>query len=227
MELEVLPDAEAVAAAAADRLLAAGGHVALAGGTTPKRAYQRLREVDLSGLTLWFSDERAVPPDSVDSNYRMTAEALLDWLPEPRRPRVHRIEGELGPDVAADRYEALLRAEIGSPPTQAPALDLVLLGLGPDAHTASLFPGKPALDVADRLVVGVPEPGLEPLVPRVSFTFGLIHAARDVLLLVAGEDKADAVARAFGRDADPSLPAARLASGPGTVLLDEAAASRL
>lgn len=223
MELQVLADADAVAAAAAERVLAAGAHVALAGGTTPRRAYERLREADLSALTLWFSDERAVPPDSEDSNYRMAAEALLDWLPEPRRPRVHRIEGELGPDAAADRYEALLRAEIG----ESPVLDLVLLGCGPDAHTASLFPGKPALDVDDRLVVGVPEPGLEPFVPRVSFTFGLIHAARDVLLLVAGEDKADAVARAFGPDADPSLPAARLGSGHGTVLLDEAAAARL
>lgn len=221
LELRVLPDAEAVAAVAAERVLAAGGHVALAGGSTPRRAYERLRDAELSGLTVWFSDERAVAPDSEDSNFRMASGALLDHLPEPRRPRVHRIEGELGPDAAADRYEALLRAELGADP----ALDLVLLGMGPDAHTASLFPGKPALEVHDRLVVAVPEPGLEPLVPRVSFTFGLIDAARDVVLLVAGEDKADAVARAFGPAADPTLPAARL--GHGTVLLDEAAAAGL
>ena len=223
MELEILDDAEAVAAAAAERVLAAGGggHVALAGGSTPKKAYARLREADLSALTLWFSDDRAVPPDDENSNYAMAAKALLDHLPEPRRPRVHRIEGELGPDPAADRYQALLRAELGA----SPALDLVLLGMGPDAHTASLFPGKPALEVTDRLVVGVPEPGLEPLVPRVTFTFPLLAAARDVLLLVAGEDKAEAVARAFGPDADPSLPVARLEHG--TVLLDRAAASRL
>ena len=224
MDFEVHADADAVAAAAAARVLAVaapGGHVALAGGSTPRRAYQRLQGSDLSDLTFWFSDERAVAPDSEDSNFHMAAGALLDGLPEPRRPRVHRIEGELGPDAAADRYEALLRAELGAAPT----LDLVLLGLGPDAHTASLFPDKPALDVSDRLVAPVPEPGLEPLVPRVTFTFGLIDAARDVVLLVAGEDKAEAVARAFGPQADPTLPAARL--GHGTVLLDEAAAAGL
>ncbi len=230
MEVEVLADAEAVARAAADRVRATSGHVALAGGSTPRRAYELLREADLHGLTLWYSDERAVPPDSEDSNFRMSAEALLDHLPEPRRPRVHRIEGELGADAAADRYEALLRAELGEGGGgrgPVPGLDLVLLGCGPDAHIASLFPGKPALDVSDRLVTGVPEPGLEPLVARVTFTFELIGAARDVLLLVAGEDKAEAVARAFGPDADPSLPAARLAMGHGTVLLDEAAAAGL
>lgn len=223
-DLQVLADPDAVAAAAAARVLAVaggGGHVALAGGSTPRRAYERLRDADLSALTVWFSDERAVPPDSEDSNFRMASDALLDGLPEPRRPRVHRIEGELGPEAAADRYEALLRAELGDQP----ALDLVLLGLGPDAHTASLFPGKPALEVRDRLVAQVLEPGLEPLVPRVSFTFGLIDAAREVVLLVAGEDKAEAVARAFGPQADPTLPAARL--GHCTVLLDEAAAAGL
>jgi 6-phosphogluconolactonase len=223
--LEVLADAEAVAVAAAERIVAAAGrsgHVALAGGSTPRRAYERLRDADLRGATFWFSDDRAVPPDSEDSNFRMASEALLDHLPEPRRPRVHRIEGELGADAAADRYEALVRAELG----EAAAFDLVLLGLGSDAHTASLFPGKPALEVTGRLVVAVPEAGLSPWVPRVTFTFELLARARAVVLLVAGGDKAEAVARAFGPDADPSLPAARLP--PGTsVVVDEAAAAEL
>ena len=226
MRLEVLADPEAVAAAAAARIAAVaarGGHVALAGGSTPKRAYAQLAEggADLSRATFWYSDDRAVGPDDERSNHRTAAQALLDHLPEPRRPRVHRIEGELGAEAAAERYEALVRAELGD----APAFDLVLLGLGPDAHTASLFPGKPALAIRDRLVAPVPEAGMEPFVPRVTFTLPLIGAAREVVFLVAGADKAPAVARAFGDPPDPEAPAAHVR--PATVLLDEAAASEL
>jgi 6-phosphogluconolactonase len=224
--LEVLPDAGAVAEAAADRIAAAAAsaaHIALAGGSTPRRAFELLaaRGADLSRATLWFSDDRAVGPEHPDSNYRMAADALLDHLPEPHRPRVHRIEGELGPEAAADRYEALVRAELGPEP----AFGLVMLGLGPDAHTASLFPGKPALEVVDRLVAPVPEPGLAPWVPRVTFTFPLIAAAREVLFVVAGADKAGAVGRAFGEPPDPAAPAGRVPDP--TVLLDRAAASGL
>jgi 6-phosphogluconolactonase len=170
---------------------------------------------------VWFSDDRAVGPEHPDSNYRLAADALLDHLPEPHRPRVHRIEGELGPEAAADRYEALVRAELGPEP----AFGLVMLGLGPDAHTASLFPGKPVLEVADRLVAPVPEPGLAPWVPRVTFTFPLLAAAHEVLFVVAGADKAEAVARAFGEPPDPAAPAGRVPDP--TVLLDRAAASGL
>ena len=102
---------------------------------------------------------------------------------------------------------------------------LVLLGLRPDAHTASLFPGKPALEVRDRLVVAVPEAGMDPYVPRVTFTLPLILAAREVVFLVAGADKAAAVARAFGDPPDPAAPAGRVR--PATVLLDGAAAAEL
>lgn len=224
--LEVLPDAGAVAEAAADRIAAAaaaGGHIAIAGGSTPRRAFELLaaRGADLSRATLWCSDDRAVGPEHPDSNYRMASESLLDHLPEPHRPRVHRIEGELGPDAAAERYEALMRAELGPEPV----LDLVMLGLGPDAHTASLFPGKPALEITDRLIAPVPEPGMEPYVPRVTFTYPLIDAAREVLFVVAGADKAEAVARAFGEPPDPAAPAGRVPDP--TVLLDRAAASGL
>jgi len=224
--LELLDDATAVAAAAADSIAAVaarGGHVALAGGSTPKQAYALLaeRETDLHLATLWFSDDRAVGPEDPDSNYRMAAESLLDRLPEAHRPRVHRIEGELGAEVAAGRYDALMRAEHGA----RPAFDLVLLGLGPDAHTASLFPGKPALEEREALVVAVPEAGMEPWVPRVTFTLPLLAAAREVVFLVAGADKAPAVARAFSEPPDPEAPAGRVR--PASVLLDRAAAAEL
>ncbi len=110
-----------------------------------------------------------------------------------------------------------------------PELDLLLLGMGPDGHVASLFPGKPALDELDRLVVAVPEAGHEPFVPRVTLTLPALNASRQVLFLVTGESKADPAARAFSPDPDPALPASlvRPRSGRITVLLDEAAAAGL
>jgi 6-phosphogluconolactonase len=220
------PDAEAVAAAGAEMIAetaAAGGHIAVAGGSSPEHAYGILAGLgrDLSRATLWYSDDRAVPPDDPDSNHAMVARSLLDALPDAARPRVHRIEGELGAEAAADRYEALIRAELGDEPV----FDLVLLGLGPDAHCASLFPGKPAVLERERLVVAVPEPGMEPYVPRVTFTLPLINAARRTLFMVTGEGKAEAVRRAFGDPADAASPAAQVR--PVAVLLDEAAAAGL
>jgi 6-phosphogluconolactonase len=218
------------AAAVAERLAgaaAAGAHIALAGGSTPKRAYELAagRDVDWSGATAWFGDERCVPPDHPDSNFAMAGAALLERLPAARRPRVHRIEGERGPEAAADAYEALLRAELGDEVR----LDLVLLGIGPDAHTASLFPGKPAMRETRRLVAAVPEAGLQPYVPRVTLTLPAINAAREVVFLVAGADKAPAVAWAFGDPPDPDVPAAHVNPAGGTlqVILDGPAAGRL
>ncbi|HEX8102691.1 MAG TPA: 6-phosphogluconolactonase [Solirubrobacteraceae bacterium] len=227
VEPEVFGDAAQVAEAAAERIAAvvkANGHIALAGGSSPKRAYGllRARGLDFGGATLWYSDDRAVGPDDERSNHRMVAEALLDGLPEELAPRaVHRIEGERGAEAAAEHYEALIRAELGD----APVFDLVLLGLGPDAHCASLFPGKPAIEVRDHLIAAVPEAGMEPYVPRVTFTLPLINDAREVLFMVSGADKAEAVARAFGDPADPVSPAAHVR--PARVLLDEAAAAGL
>jgi 6-phosphogluconolactonase len=210
MRIEVLDDP---AAAVADLLVATAGHVVLTGGSSPRRAYELAASGDWSGKTVWFGDERCVPPDHEWSNYRMAEEAMLSRL-DPR-PEVLRMED-------ADSYEALVRDRLGDEPRW----DLLLLGLGPDSHTASLFPGRPEVDVTDRLVVDVPEAGMEPQVPRVTLTLPAINAARRVVFLVTGESKREAVRRAFGDPADPASPAAhvRPASGDLTVYLDRAAA---
>lgn len=223
-ELRVLDGPDEVASAAAGLLVEharAGHHVALSGGSSPKAAYRLAadRLDDWSGATLWLGDDRAVPADDERSNFRMVREQLGDGAP------LERVRTELGPDAAAADYEARLRAALGD----APALDLALMGLGPDAHTASLFGGKPAVEERERLVVGVPEPGMDPRVPRVTMTLPLFNAAAEVVFLVAGADKAEAMARAFGPQPDPSAPSAlvRPASGRLVVLCDEAAAARL
>jgi 6-phosphogluconolactonase len=217
----------------AGRLAAAaagGAHIALTGGSTPKRCYELVaeREVDWSGATLWFGDERCVPPDDELSNYAMAKAALLDRLPAAGQggPVVRRMRGEEGPHAGADDYERELRETLGE---AIPRLDLVLLGLGPDAHVASLFPGQPSLDVGDRPVVGVPEAGHEPFVPRISLTLAAINAARQVVFLVAGEGKAEAVERAFGGEPSHDAPGSlvRPHSGELVLLLDRAAAARL
>jgi 6-phosphogluconolactonase len=222
------------AGACADLLLDAitsGGHVVLTGGSTPRAAYGRLaRELssagtDLGRTTFWFGDERCVPPDDDRSNFKMAKESLLDAVSGTSAPQVHRMKGELGPEQGAADYERQLR-DAGSP-----KLDLILLGLGPDGHTASLFPDQDSLRERSRLVIGVPEAGLEPLVPRISLTLSALAAARRVVFLVSGAGKAAAVAAAFGPDAapDPHIPASLLASlaGEVTVLLDADAAAGL
>lgn len=227
ISFEVVEDpASAVAERLADAA-SAGAHIALSGGSTPERAYALAaeRDIDWSAATLWFGDERCVAPDHPDSNYGMAARALIERLPAERRPRALRMEGELGPDAAAATYETLLRQELGNHPR----IDLMLLGLGPDGHTASLFPGKPAVDEHRRLVIGVPEAGMAPLLPRVTLTLPVLNASREVLFLVAGADKARAVARAFGDPPDETAPSAHVRPGAGTlaVVLDAAAAAEL
>jgi 6-phosphogluconolactonase len=212
-------------AAAASR----GEHIALTGGSTPGVAYRRAAEMDAdwSGATLWWGDERCVPPDDELSNYRLAKESLLDRLPDGAGPDVHRMRGERGPTAGAEDYERELRDTLGE---QIPRLDLVLLGLGPDAHVASLFPGHATLRVSDRAEVGEEEAGHEPFVPRITLTLPALCDGRHIVFLVAGEAKAEAVERAFGphepsEDAPGSLVRPR--DGEMTVLLDEAAASRL
>jgi 6-phosphogluconolactonase len=209
----------------------AAPQIVLAGGSTPKAANEvfaaavREQGIDLSGVTFWLGDDRAVPPDDDRSNYKMIKSSLLDPLADITTPVVHRIEGELGYAEAADRYERLLRDAGGV------RFDLLLLGIGPDGHTLSLFPGKPAIAERSRLVVGVPEAGLEPFVPRVSFTLSAVALASHAVFLAAGAGKADALARAFGPDAtpDPAVPSSMIPTvAPRlTLLVDEAAASGL
>jgi 6-phosphogluconolactonase len=227
LDLRVVDDpARAVADLFLD-VACAGGHVALSGGETPKHAYELAAgaDQDLSAATLWLGDERVVPPDDERSNLRMVRGALIDPLPDERRPRLMGVETELGPDGAAAAYESLLRENLGNHPR----LDLALMGLGPDGHTASLFPGKPALQEGHRFVVGVPVAGMEPLVPRVTLTLPVFNSAREVVFLVAGADKAQAVARAFGTPSDPTAPSALVRPGAGKliVVLDPPAAAEL
>jgi 6-phosphogluconolactonase len=155
----------------------------------------------------------------------MVKHALLDRLDGSNQPQVNRIPGELGATVAADGYEREL-LDAGSP-----EFDLVLLGMGADGHTASLFPDQPTLSDRSRLVAPVEQPGLEPFVPRVTFTLPALASGREVVFLVTGDSKADAVAAAFGPEAkpDPHVPASLLVplAKELTVLLDPAAAAKL
>jgi 6-phosphogluconolactonase len=222
------------AAAAADRIAAVvrrGGQIALAGGSTPRRSYELLAAMDLdwSDCELWLGDDRCVGPDHEHSNYKMVNDELVDRLPADRRPRAwHRIRGELGPHDAADVLEQELRATFGEA-ADMPVFDLILLGIGPDAHTASLFPNDGALAERSRWAVGVETPGMAPLVPRVTLTLPVLKAAREVVFLISGADKADAVARAFGDAPGLDAPSSLVRPDPGTltVLLDEPAAARL
>jgi 6-phosphogluconolactonase len=222
MRIEVLDDPAAAVADLLAGAAAVGGDLVLTGGSSPKRAYElaAARGTDWSRVTVWFSDERCVPQDHDWSNNAMAEAALLSRV-DPG-PDVFRMRGELGPDHGAHSYESELRARLGDEPKW----DVLLLGLGPDAHCASLFPGRPEVDVTDRLVVGVPEAGMEPYVPRISLTLPAINAAKHVVFLVTGESKREAVQRAFGDTADSTSPAAhvRPRSGLLTVYLDKAAA---
>lgn len=207
----------------------AGAHIALAGGSTPRAAYGQAADmnVDWSSAHLWFGDERCVEPGHEHSNYLMVKRALLDNVREDVAPVVHRMQGELGPQKGARAYEAELRSEFGE--GGVPRLDLVLLGLGPDMHTASLFPGHDEVYEKQAWVVAVEQAGMAPLVPRISITFPLINAARTVAFLIAGEEKAEALARAFSGRKDPNAPASLVdpADGELLVICDEAAAQHV
>lgn len=224
VELQRFENPAATCAELLSSAASAGGDLVLAGGSTPRAAYETAAThgADWSSATVWFGDERCVAADDELSNFAMVKASLLDRLPGPG-PAVHRIEGELGPDEAAASYERSLDA------AGRPEFDLVLLGLGPDGHTASLFPRQGSLAVRERLVVGVKEAGLEPFVPRVTLTFPALGGGKRVVFLVEGESKAGAVAAAFGPDAkpDPRVPASMLApfASEVVVLLDEAAAT--
>ena len=216
VDIVVADDPARVVAERLAQLAADGGSVVLTGGSTPRLAYEQAATLapDWSRVEVYWGDERCVPPDDERSNYRLVRETLLDRLAAP--PQVRRVQGELPPAEAAARYDAELDGV---------ALDLVLLGIGEDGHTASLFPGSPALDERERRAVAGPA-GLEPFVERVTLTLPAIAAAASVVFLVTGAGKAEAARRAF---ADGGVPAslARSAAGENIAILDRAAGSLL
>ena len=205
------------ARAAAELLAGVSGDVALSGGGTVGRAYELAAELrsDWKDVTVWFGDERAVPPDDDRSNYRLVREALLDRLRV--LPTIHRIHGELGAAEAAPLYEGELDGV---------TLDLALNGIGADGHTASLFPNAPALEEHERRAVAA-EPGLEPFVERVTMTPPVFAAARLLIYLVTGESKAGAVRQAFADEPSPETPASLIRGVETIVILDPPAASQL
>ncbi len=231
---EVLADAEAVAAATADRLLAAGRNairrrgryiLALTGGSTPLAVCPllvvppRVRMLDWSRVEFFFGDERAVPPNDPESNYNTARLALLDYLPRLRMDQVHRMPCELDDlDGGARQYERELRNVIGGPGV--PRFDLIWLGMGADGHTASLFPGSAALDERERLVVANWAPSLEAW--RMTLTYPMLNAARETMFVVTGDDKAQALAAVRSGSTEP--PAARVRAQRTLWLVDEAAA---
>jgi 6-phosphogluconolactonase len=199
--------------------------VSLAGGTTPLSCYRILAapmissKVDWPKVHVFWGDERCVPEGSEDRNDEAALEALLRRVPIPSQ-NIHRAAA-MQPD-AAERYESELRAAFSSVSSDIPRFDLILLGLGPDGHTASLFPGHPAVEERTRLVVRV-DGAPKPPPSRVTFTLPLINAARHVAFLVTGKDKNAALRRVL--NGDPALPAARVAPRDGTlVFLSDAAA---
>lgn len=229
--IRVLSDpAELAAAAAGEFARASGAHkgkgtfrAALSGGSTPKALYARLAAEPLRSRVPWarvelfFGDERCVPPDDPDSNYRMAREALLSRVPVPPE-RVHRVLTERTPEEAARLYADEVRG---------PRFDWIFLGLGPDGHTASLFPGTAAVEEKEKLAVSVWVP--EKKTRRVTLTLPVLNAAAKVVFVVSGADKADAVRRVLEEPASPAVPASLVRPEAGELLwlLDAAAASGL
>ncbi len=241
-EVRVVSGPEEVAHAAAEEFVAsvsrgtqsAPCRVLLSGGRTPEGMYRILASeptrsrIDWSAVECYFGDERPVPPDHPDSNYGLFRRALLEPL-GLRAPRAYRIRGETSDlELAAMRYEALLRSRFSAYPPEDPAFDLVYLGLGQDGHTASLFPGVVIPETLPRLVMAVWVEALSSM--RVTATYRLLNAARRVLFLVTGKEKADAARRTLAPDGrEEPTPAARVAPRNGHVLwvLDREAASGL
>jgi 6-phosphogluconolactonase len=243
-EVRVLPDATTLARAAADAFLhvaresiAASGRftVALSGGSTPKAIFKLLAHDHATGANLlpwdqvqiFFGDERHVPPDHPDSNHRMANETLLSQVPIPAG-NIHRIEGELDAADAAARYEARLRLIFQIPEKDTPRFDLVLLGMGSDGHTASLFAGSAGLGEMSSLVCANWVEKFQG--HRITFTFPLINAAAAVLFIAGGADKTTMLRNILhGDPAGQTYPAqaVRPVNGRLTWLIDEAAAGQL
>jgi 6-phosphogluconolactonase len=222
LELVVVDDEKVLASVVAERLARAardGESVGLTGGSTPELAYREAakREGDWSKVDLWWGDERCVPPDHEESNYGMAKRSLLDRLGGAPHS-VHPIKGELGKEQAAAEYADEIAGA---------TLDLLLLGMGPDGHIASLFPNAPTL--RQRRAALPAEAGLEPFIDRVTLSIPRLRSAREILFLLAGESKADAAARAFAGKPSPDTPASLVRAGDGrtVAILDRAAAAKL
>jgi len=231
-QVRVFQDIASLAQATAERFVELAGQsiedhqrflVALSGGSTPRPLYELLAtgafadRIDWTRVEVFFTDERCVPPDHLDSNYRMARLALLDKVPIPPG-NVHRIRGGLPPTDAALAYHN----ELGSALSRDGRLDLILLGMGPDGHTASLFPGSGALDEKSTDVVAT---YAEPLHSwRVTLTLPALNAAMSILFLVSGAEKAPVLARVFSGEA---LPAGLVRPSAGTLtwFVDQEAAS--
>lgn len=234
-EIVVVDDAEALAQAAAARIIARmdanTGRIAicLTGGSTPKKLYELLATPQWRAKipwerTHWFiGDDRFVAPSDANSNSGMARHAFLDTCAAP--DTVHPISTDLNtPDAAAHAYESVLQEFYGAAKLDSarPLFDVVLMGIGPDGHTASLFPGYPAAQETSRWVVGVPQAHVAPFVPRVTLTFPTLASCHEMLFLVSGADKRDIMSRAL---MDATLPAARAMSQNRTVwLMDRATA---
>jgi 6-phosphogluconolactonase len=232
----VLPDAAAVCAAMADRLVDAAAaaidergvfRVALSGGGTPKTVYPLILEphrrdrVDWSRVEFFWGDERTVPPDDPESNFGVAYQMLIAQLPNVRPDRIHRMPAEAPDlDAAALSYESELRLAFGARGDEPPAFDLIWLGMGPDGHTASLFPGSAALDEIERWVVGNWAPYQQTW--RMTLTFPVLNAGGQVVFAVEGANKAEAL-RAI-RAGGSGLPAERVAGDQVEWLVDAAAA---
>jgi 6-phosphogluconolactonase len=245
IEYKVVADAAALAAEAAERFTSTAekaaaqrgrARIAISGGSTPKAAFALLadparpwlKRMPWEKLELFWVDERCVPPDHADSNYRMTREALLDKVPL-KPEQVHRMEGELEPAVAAARYESLLRNAFRLEGAESPRFDLVALGMGPDGHTASLFPHTEAIHEMGRLVTANHVPQQKDSW-RLTLTWPVIDQASSVFFLIGGADKAQILYEVLTEPQDPErLPSQliRPSSGILTLILDQAAAALL
>ena len=214
--------AEDPAHLAAERLAAAareGGNIVVTGGSAVGTAYElaATMEPDWSKVDIWFTDERCVPQDDELSNYRLVRETLLDRV---QVHAVHRMRGELGREDGATLYDQELAA--------VEHFDFILLGMGPDGHIASLYPLQPTLDVTERRAIGA-EAHLQPFVDRITLTLPMLRAAREIMFLATGENKADAAVRAFDGEPSRETPASlvRAIGGVTTAILDPAAAARV
>lgn len=242
VDLRIEPDIEAMSVVAAheiqSQLEAARAehgvaHVALSGGTTPVRTYELLADAvsDWDAIEIWFADERCVGPEDEQSNYRLVvetfgvaADGLRGAQTRLQAGQVRRMQGELGPQAGADHYSGLLRAGVATGAGAMPVLDLVVLGIGPEGHIASLFPDSAAL-AADTgaLCLGI-EDSPKPPPQRVTLTLEVLRAARRCLLLASGAAKADALSAGLGAPT-PHAPTSLLARERLIVVADEAAAA--